>query len=376
MAYIMVDDKNLKGIHGKAFEVLEETAEKFVINQNGTKSWIPKENARLLPDRFVPYETGGIVEKTHIIGIGGERETARPFMKPAFKESAKELMTKIGEVVTEIGGLAKATANVPKATYEDLKRVMKSMEIPTAIPPGIHPMYLEEWPNEPEECPVDPHNGFGVGYGTTGDDVSHAIDASEIKGGPIMFHPNDEMANLAELKKAEETIRYWENKANEYLKKYEQAMIENEGLRERSKRKGISNSQLNNHNGWLTKAMKEMERDMDGTIEDNNRLKEKINTITEEANERDADALKLYNQLQTVTADRDEYKRLNEYHREQVEIGNERSEKLKQTIESLHEQLNAKNKTIAGQATMIRAMEENDERNKRIIDALTRKTGF
>jgi hypothetical protein len=284
MTYIMVDDKNLKGIHGKTFEVLEETAEKFVINQNGTKSWIPKENARLLPDRFVPYE--------------GHLERVTP------------------------------------ETY------------PAIIPAGIHPIYLEEWPDVENEDPDDVDNVVEKGGNNEEKDV--------LTYG-ILFHPNDEMANLEELKKASELIR---------------------ALRKRSTKKAIANMRMSRQIDMMGKELREVKKDLDGFIEDNNRLKETNAGWARDYELVKEDTLKEYNFNVKLKEELEKVTKLNDHHREQVEIGNERAEKLKQTIESLHEQLNAKNQTIAGQATMIRAMEETDERNKRIIDALTRKTGF
>jgi hypothetical protein len=147
-------------------------------------------------------------------------------------------------------------------------------------------------------------------------------------------------------------------------------------LRKRSAKKGEANARMSREKDMMEKALKEANRDLDGMIEDNNRLKEKIQTMTQEANERDADALALYKKLQQAEVERDEYKRLNEHHRNEVEIGNQRREKMKYTVESLHDQLNAKNKTIAGQSTMIQAMEEENARYKRIIDALTKTSVF
>lgn len=147
-------------------------------------------------------------------------------------------------------------------------------------------------------------------------------------------------------------------------------------LRKRSEKKGKINADLSIRVDMLEKTIRELDKDMDGVIDDNSMLKGKINQMTEEANERDEYAKRLFNQLQTAKAERDEYKKSNEFHMNEVELGNERRQKMKDTVESLHEEHEVKNKKIADQATTIREYEIELERYKRIVDALTKRSSF
>jgi hypothetical protein len=393
--YILIEDKNLES-DGTIFEVLEETSKQFVINYNGTKAWINKESARILPDRFEPFET--VIPSINIPQPG-------PFETEAMKEMFKSVWApKIEEADEKITEEAKNTTpngeevlnwihqNGGHATTTEGKRVGKTVTIDTRTKddPDMSPMeipdegYLEEWPTLDK---MDWEN-------TT-------ITADKIQSNAVYSYQGD----ITTWETDPRTIAM--SKDNDRLRAIEK------GLRKRSKEKGLSNYQLDRRCQHLEKTIKELNRDQDGLIEDNNKLKakeaelidaineaEKIchrleNTIKEmdrdqngliednnKLKEKNAELIDVINEaektilhqkerLQNVKADRDEYKRLNDHHREQVDIGNERREKMKYTVESLHEQLHAKNEKIQSLTAEHQMTIKEAAMYKRIVEAMT-----
>lgn len=51
--YILIQDEKIK-INGQVFEAIDETPTHYVINQDGIKTWISRDNVRLMPEDYKP----------------------------------------------------------------------------------------------------------------------------------------------------------------------------------------------------------------------------------------------------------------------------------------------------------------------------------
>jgi uncharacterized protein YoxC len=352
--YIMIDDKNLV-MDGTIFPVVEENKDHFVVEINGTKAWVKRNQAKVMENMGAP----GIPEAFD----AGDSMFAPPM--PKWGESGPEMVN----VPRYEGHLERTTPELsPKETEEMFKRMEKenkrrkgkTITVDTAGPHAddIKPMeipdetYLEEWPNAgwPKLDNVDREN-------TT-------ITADKIQSNAVYSYQGE----ITTWEKDPRTIAM--SKDNDRLRAVEKS------LRNRSKRKGASNERLSKEKDMLEKTLKELQADLNSTINDRNEWKHRHDQLIETINEAEKTILHIEKRLKTVKAERDEYKSLNDHHRNEVEIGNERREKMKKTVAQLHEEARERNTTIADQATKIRAMEEELARSKRVIDALTNKPSF
>lgn len=81
---------------------------------------------------------------------------------------------------------------------------------------------------------------------------------------------------------------------------------------------------------------------------------------------------RLKSQIQALTVELEEVHSLNNHHRNEVENGNERREKIKQTVEALHKQIGDQSIKLNTEIIRANKAEEQLERANRVIDKLTK----
>lgn len=292
-----------------------------------------------VPESIAPLKTGGIFTgKIEPIPFVGERITP---LKPGFLEKAfKDAIDPIANAM-RIKVFNETMVTLPKLPIPEIRIDIDDLLDRTAetkIPEPVE-VPLEEWDRvlEPITGDLEPS------VENVGDNVdSWAMDPRTL----ALSKNNDEL----------------------------RAIIK--GLRIRSKRKGESNTRLSNELDQARVFLSEQGRDMDGLIYDNNLLKERIAEKDKLMTEARDTIAKMLRDIRKIEKDRDEWKRLNEYHKAEVVKGNEYREGIKRTVEELHKSLEAKNKTIMDAEVKTREAEAELDRFKRIVDALTGKRLF
>jgi hypothetical protein len=336
--YIMIDDKNLQ-MNGTIFPVAEEDEKHYIVDINGTKAWVKKNQAKVMenvgapgiPEAFDAGDSMHVPEKVEIPRYEGRLERTTPELSP-------EEVNKMWFPESNI----KSSFRLGKG-----KSVAKDVESM-----GAGSGFLEEWPN--------------VGWPKL-DNVDwkdNAITAEKIQANAVYSYQGE----ITTWEKDPRTIAMSDD--NDRLRAVEKA------LRNRSKKKGASNERLSKEKDMLEKTLVELRKDLNSTINDRNEWKHRHDQLIETINEAEKTILHIEKRLKTVKAERDEYKSLNDHHRNELEIGNERREKIKKSMEHLHEENRGLAERNVELIRMIEAKDAEIDRAKRVIDALTIKPSF
>jgi uncharacterized protein YoxC len=148
------------------------------------------------------------------------------------------------------------------------------------------------------------------------------------------------------------------------------------GLKIRSKRQGETNDRLAKRLDIQEKTIKEVDRDMEATIKDNNRLKEKNGELIDKLNKADETVCDQMKRIQALETELAEIRALNNHHVNEIEKGNQYRTGIKRTVEELHEALRAKNKDLELYQLQEKRLLIQLERANNVIDVLTKKTTF
>jgi hypothetical protein len=292
---------------------------------------------------YVPPKWGEVGPEA-VVPLPSIQETVKNLWAPdVIKMANTPLIDRMKEdleargMIKPVGNLFGVTVTpaMEKALAEAGAEIMKEAKNRTPIG------YLEDWPNPGH--PDDVENN-----------VDH-VDKMDAVANAIKFHPNDEMANLKELQKADALIK---------------------ALRERSAKKAESNVRLSNRNDLLEKTVKEMDRDIEGMIQDNKRLKESNNAKDEKVARGEDTVIKQLKRIQALETELKEVHALNKHHIDEIEKGNQYRAGIKRTVEELHGQLDAKNKALGEMAKRAGEAEAELDRYKRIVDHITKKPSF
>lgn len=147
-------------------------------------------------------------------------------------------------------------------------------------------------------------------------------------------------------------------------------------LRERSAKKAESNVLLSNRNDILEKTIKEVNRDMDGVIRDNNRLKEENGQHIDQLNRADKTITDQMKRIRALETELKEIHALNKHHVDEIEKGNQYRTGIKRTVEELHTQIRDRDEKVKREALRANEAEAELDRYKRIVDHITKKPSF